>query len=327
MAGSVLVTGGAGYIGSHAVLELLDQGRRPVVLDDLSTGDRAAVPAEVALYEGSVADSGLVARVLRDEGVAAVMHFAASISAPESVADPAKYYRNNTCASLSLATSCVETRAPILFIFSSSAAVYGEPDVSPVPEEAAARPINPYGASKRMTEIMLADMALAHPSFRPLCLRYFNVAGADPEGRAGPRNPKGSNLIPQAVAAALGRRDALDICGDDYDTRDGTGERDYIHVSDLAAAHVAALDYLQRGGAELVINCGYGRGVTVLEVVSALEKLTGRPLPVRRAPRRPGDAASAVSDVRRLRSALDWRPRHDDLGAILGSALAWQERL
>jgi UDP-glucose 4-epimerase len=319
---AILVTGGAGYIGSHAVLALADAGREVVVLDNLTTGFRAAIPDGVALVEGDVADADLVARTLEAHRVGAVMHFAASISVPESVADPAKYYRNNTCASLSLARTCIAAGIE-RFIFSSSASVYGNPDVNPVPEDAATRPMSPYGSSKLMTERMLADLAFAHPRFEAVCLRYFNVAGADPAGRTGQRNPNAAGLVKLAIETALGRREVLEIFGDDYATRDGTCERDYIHVADLAAAHLAALRYLEGGGAGMIVNCGYGRGYTVLEVVAALEAVLGRTLEKRRAPRRPGDPDGYVSDTTRLRETLDWTPAHESLEDILRSALVW----
>lgn len=322
---SVLVTGGAGYIGSHAVLALRDAGRKVIVLDDLSTGVRDAVPEGVAFHRGSVADAMLVERIFADYEVTTVMHFAGSISVPESVAEPAKYYRNNTCASLSLAHACV--RAGVnRFIFSSTAAVYGAPSSSPVSEDAQTKPLSPYGSSKLMTESMLRDLAVARPGFEPVCLRYFNVAGADPEGRSGQRGPESIGLVRIAVEAALGQRPWLEIFGDDYDTRDGTGERDYIHVSDLAQAHLGALTYLEGGGHGITLNCGYGRGYTVLEVVAAFEALLGRTIPKRRSPRRPGDPASAVSDVRRLAATLDWAPRFASLETILASALNWQAK-
>jgi UDP-glucose 4-epimerase len=323
---SVLVTGGAGYIGSHAVLALRDAGRKVVVVDNLTTGAPESVPPGTPLHVAEAGDTAAMTELIRMHGVEAVMHFAGSISVPESVADPVKYYANNTVASLGLAKACLAAGVR-RFVFSSSAAVYGAPQTSPVPESAPTAPINPYGSSKLMTETMLFDLAAAELRFRPLCLRYFNVGGADPEGRAGQRNPAASGLIPLALDALMNVRPALDITGDDYPTRDGTGERDYIHVSDLAAAHVAALDYLEDGGAPAVLNCGYGRGATVREVVAVLESVAGRPLPVRCAPRRPGDAASVISDITRVAATLAWRPRHDSLEAILASALAWRERL
>jgi UDP-glucose 4-epimerase len=321
-AAAVLVTGGAGYIGSHAVFALLDAGREVIVLDDLSTGFAAAVPAGVDLHSGDVADAAFVGELLRSRPIGAVMHFAGSISVPESVSDPAKYYRNNTCASLSLAQACIAAGIDH-FIFSSTAAVYGNPEVNPAPEDAQTRPVSPYGSSKLMTEQILADLSAAHPAFRPVRLRYFNVAGADPAGRTGQRNADAAGLVKLAVETALGKRDTLEIFGDDYATRDGTCERDYIHVSDLAAAHVAALRYLEGGGPGVVLNCGYGQGYTVLELVAALERVLGRTLNKRRAGRRPGDPDRSVSDVTRLRATLDWTPRYDSLDLILRTALAW----
>ena len=323
---AVLVTGGAGYIGSHAVLALMDGGHTPVVLDNLSKGSREAVPKGVPLHVGDVADRDLVADVLRSHDIGAVMHFAASIIVPESVAEPELYYRNNTSAALSLIETCVQAGVGP-FIFSSTAAVYGAPETSPVAEEAPLAPISPYGASKAMVERMLQDVSLARPGFRPVCLRYFNVAGADPHGRAGQRTRNATHLIHLAIETALGLQPQLDIFGNDYPTRDGTCERDYIHVSDLAEAHVAALRYLEGGGAPTVLNCGYGRGFTVLEVVQRLEALIGRPLPVRASPRRPGDPYSVVADARKIGSVLGWKPAHDDLGKILASVLAWRQTL
>ncbi|MEO8813606.1 MAG: UDP-glucose 4-epimerase GalE [Caulobacteraceae bacterium] len=318
---AVLVTGGAGYIGSHMVMALIEAGRRVVVADDLSVGARAAIPQGVAFSQGNIGDPAFVSGLFARDEIGAVVHFAGSISGPESILDPAKYYANNTAASLVLARACI--RAGVgHFVFSSSAAIYGAAACSPIAETAPARPSTPYGASKLMTEVMLGHLAAASPAFRPICLRYFNVAGFDPEGKVADRAARPGGLIPLAVEVALGRREHLPIWGDDYDTRDGTGERDYVHVSDLARAHVLALNHLDAGGAPVTLNCGYGRGHTVLEVVAALEAILGRALPTRRAPRRIGDAASAVSDIGRLRATLDWRPRFDDLETILRSALA-----
>ncbi len=322
---TVLITGGAGYIGSHAVLALLDAGWRPVVIDDLSTGWRRLVPDGVPFVEGDVADTRLVEATLREHGCQAVMHFAGSIVVPESVADPLKYYRNNTAASRNLIEACVGTGIES-FIFSSTAAVYGEPDRVPVSEDAPTRPASPYGASKLMTEWMLRDTAAATP-LRYTALRYFNVAGADPEGRSGQPLEDASHLIKVACQAAVGLRDDMAVFGDDYDTPDGTCVRDFIHVSDLAIAHVAALDRLVGGGDSLVLNCGYGHGFSVRQVLDVLGDIIGGPITVRNAPRRPGDVSELISDSRRIRDILGWHPRYDDLATIVRTALEWEKRL
>ena len=322
----VLVTGGAGYIGAQAVLALLDAGDQPVVLDNLSTGVREAVPAAVPLVVGDVGDGALLAETIRRHGVTAVMHFAASIIVPESVRQPLRYYANNTCGALSLVRACVEAGIGP-FIFSSTAAVYGAPERSPIPEDAPIAPINPYGASKAMVERMLWDVAAATPGFRPMSLRYFNVAGADPAGRAGKRTRNPTHLVDLAVEAALGLRPMLDINGRDYPTRDGTCERDYVHVADLALAHVAALRRLEAGAEPVALNCGYGKSLSVLDVIAQLEAITGRPVPVRSADRRAGDAPVLVAEAGRIRQELGWAPAHDDLGEILASALAWRQSL
>lgn len=322
---TVLVTGGAGYIGSHTVLALLDQGYRPVVLDDLSTGVADAIPSGVTLRRGDVADASFVDEVLRDDRPAAIMHFAGSIVVPESVTDPGAYYANNTAASLNLARAAVRHGVG-QFIFSSTAAVYGEPGSNPVKETDPTAPISPYGWSKLMTEQILKDLSLAHTDFRPIALRYFNVGGADPAGRAGQRGREATHLIRAALDVALGRRSHLQVFGADYPTRDGTCERDFIHVSDLAAAHVSALRYLAAGGTPTTLNCGYGRGATVREVVAGLEAIIGRKLPTEEASRRPGDAPSVVADTSRLFSLLDWKPEVHALCEILRTALAWEER-
>ncbi len=322
----VLVTGGAGYIGSHAVLALQDAGYAAVVIDDLSTGARSAVPQGVPFHHGDIADRALVPRLLSDHAVEAVMHFAGSIAVGESVQAPLTYYRNNVAGSLALIESCIEAGVG-RFIFSSSAAVYGVPAVLPVDEDALIAPINPYGATKAMTERMLADAAVALPAFRPVCLRYFNVAGADPQGRAGQQGPQSTHLIRAAVEAALGHREHLEIYGRDYDTRDGTCERDYLHVTDLAEAHVAALRYLEGGGAASALNCGYGQGFTVLEVIAAVEAVIGRPLPVRASPRRPGDPPRLVASGDKIRQVLGWTPAHSNLHDMIQSALAWQAKI
>jgi UDP-glucose 4-epimerase len=322
---TVLVTGGAGYIGSHAVLALRDLGREVVVVDDLSNGDVAAIPEGVEFHRRDIADTDFVSALVRRRGVGLVMHLAASVSALESLQRPLDYHRNNTQASETLARACVEAGVRRL-IFSSSAAVYGESADAPLREDATPSPITPYGVSKLMTEAMLAELSASHPGFQAVSLRYFNVAGADPAGRAGRRGSVGASLVDRAVDAALGRG-PLDIWGADYDTRDGAGERDYIHVSDVADAHLAAMRYLQAGGRSVVLNCASGRGHTVLEVVAALEAILGRPIPCRAGPRRDGDVARAVGDVTRLAATLHWRPRFDDLDLILRSALAWRRCL
>lgn len=326
MTGTILVTGGAGYIGSHALLELLARGFKPVVLDDLSTGCRAAVPAGVELRVGDIGEDAFLEEVLTSHRPVGMMHFAGSIVVEESIRNPLKYYNNNTAKTLSLLNAWIRHGGGP-FIFSSTAAVYGQPPVQPVTEGAEKAPMSPYGASKWMSEVAIHDAALAHPEFRPICLRYFNVAGADPHGRTGQRGQQSTHLIRVAVETALGQRERLEVFGVDYDTRDGSCERDFIHVSDLAAAHVSALDYLLAGGSPAVFNCGYGRGYTVLEVVAALEHILGRSLPVTKAGRRPGDIPRLVSDSTSLRRELNWTPRYDDLGLILRSALSWQSNL
>lgn len=321
----VLVTGGAGYIGSHAVLELLAAGYEPVVIDDLSRGVRSKIPPNVPFFKGDVGANEFVTDIIRRHNITNIMHFAGSIIVPDSFENPVFYYRNNTTNSLALIDTCVACGVQ-RFVFSSSAAVYGVPkDDAPVSEDAATDPISPYGASKLMTEWMLRDACRAHPGFRAVCLRYFNVAGSDPQGRTGPAR-NATHLIRAAVDTALGLQPRLDIFGDDYPTRDGTCERDYIHVSDLAAAHQQALAYLEAGGDYTVVNCGYGRGATVREVVACLEHLTGKALPVEPAARRPGDAHSVIANVRRLETLFDWRPSHDSLEEILRSTLEWRTR-
>jgi len=323
---SILVTGGAGYIGSHAVLALLEAGYAVVVIDNLSTGFRWAVDRRAAFIEGGVENESLVRGVMELHGVCAVMHFAGSIIVPESVANPLKYYRNNTTASRSLIESAVACGVPH-FIFSSTAAVYGVPEQVPIPEAAEQRPINPYGMSKLMTETMLADTAAAH-HLNYCALRYFNVAGADPQGRCGQSMLGATHLIKVAVEAVLGKRDHVKIFGTDYDTPDGTGVRDYIHVSDLAAAHVVALEALMAAPARnLRLNCGYGSGYSVLEVLDMVEQVTNVRITRQTAPRRPGDPATLVADNRAILETLDWRPRHADLEQIVRDAFRWEMRL
>src|SRR6195952_2617169 len=303
----VLVTGGAGYIGSHAVLALKDAGWPVAVIDNLSTGFRFAIPEGVPLYEGDIADAGLLARIFAEQGTRAVMHFAGSIIVPESVENPLKYYRNNTANSRALIEAAVTAGVPH-FIFSSTAATYGVPEVSPVSEDAPKLPINPYGMSKLMTEIMLGDVARAHP-LNFCALRYFNVAGADPQARTGQSTAGATHLIKVAVEAALGKRAHVDVFGTDYATPDGTGVRDYIHVSDLAAAHVLALEALIAAPQQsLTMNCGYGRGFSVLEVLDAVDRATNARIERHLGPRRAGDPDSLISDNRRITATLPWVP-------------------
>lgn len=322
---SVLITGGAGYIGSHMAHALVDRGESVVVLDNLSTGVRDQVPAAARFVEGEVADQHLVGRVLKENGVGAVLHFAAATVVPDSVADPLRYYANNTVSSRNLLEACV-AHGIQHFIFSSTAAVYGETDAPTVDENAPTEPANPYGRSKLMTEWMLRDVAQAS-TLRYVALRYFNVAGADPSGRTGQSTPRATHLIKRACQAALGRAPALGIFGTDFPTADGTGVRDYIHVSDLVAAHALALEHLRAGGTSTKFNCGYGRGFSVREVVQAVERVTGQPLPVEELPRRPGDPAAVVADPSRIKSELAWRPQHDALDEIVRTAYAWERRL
>jgi UDP-glucose 4-epimerase len=322
----VLVTGGAGYIGSHAVLALLDAGWPVVVIDDLSTGFDWAVPKEAAFAKGDIADSALVAQLIGEHRIGAIMHFAGSIIVPESVENPLKYYLNNTVKSRALIESAVAGGVRH-FIFSSTAATYGIPAAVPVDEEARTEPINPYGWSKLMTERMLKDAAAAHP-LNHIALRYFNVAGADPRGRSGQSTEGATHLIKVAVEAAVGKRSGVDVFGTDFDTPDGTGVRDYIHVSDLAAAHVAALEQLiEEPQRSLTMNCGYGRGFSVLEVLDAVDRVTNLQIERRLAPRRAGDPPALVADNRRILQTLPWRPARDDLDTIVADALAWERRL
>jgi UDP-glucose 4-epimerase len=322
---TILVTGGAGYIGSHMVHELVDAGEPVVVLDNLSTGFRSLIPNSVPFVAGSTGDRDLVAKTLRQHGVTAIIHFAASIVVPDSVRDPLGYYRNNTMNTCALLEVAIEANIK-QFIFSSTAAVYGNAEQVPVREDAPTVPISPYGSSKLMSEIMLHDAGRAH-DLRFVILRYFNVAGADPNLRTGQSTPGATHLIKVASEAALGRRPKVEVYGTDYPTPDGTCVRDYIHVSDLARAHSAALGYLRRGGASATFNCGYGRGASVLEVLDAVRRASGREFPVEVAGGRPGDPASLVADVTRIRSMLKWRPQYDDLDAIVIHALAWEQQL
>ncbi len=320
----ILVTGGAGYIGSHVVLELLDAGHRVVVLDNLSTGFRRAVPRTVPLIVGDVGDELLVQRLCRAHGIEAIVHMAGSVVVPDSMTDPLGYYLNNTVKSRALIAAAIAAGVE-RFLFSSTAAVYGNPASNPVTEEAVLNPQSPYGTSKAMTELMLADAARAH-RFRYVALRYFNVAGADPQRRTGQSTRGATHLIKVACEAALGKRASMSVFGTDYATRDGSCIRDFIHVTDLARAHVAALGYLERSEPSVVLNCGYARGFSVLEVIAAVRKAAGRDFPVEMAGRRPGDIAEIVADSSKLRRLLAWTPRHADLDGIVSDALAWEAR-
>ncbi|MCJ2186561.1 UDP-glucose 4-epimerase GalE [Novosphingobium beihaiensis] len=322
----VLVTGGAGYIGSHAVLALKDAGWPVAVIDNLSTGFRFAIPEDVPLYEGDIEDADLLARIFAEQKIGAVMHFAGSIIVPESVENPLKYYHNNTAKSRALVDAAVKAGVKH-FIFSSTAATYGIPEVSPVTEDSPKAPINPYGMSKLMTEIMLGDVAKAHP-FNFCALRYFNVAGADPQARTGQSTAGATHLIKVAVEAALGKRSHVGVFGTDFDTPDGTGVRDYIHVSDLANAHVLALEALiENPDQSLTMNCGYGRGFSVLEVLDAVDRVTNRTIDRRMEGRRAGDPDSLISDNSRIKATVPWVPRYADLPTIVEHALAWERKL
>ena len=322
----VLVTGGAGYIGSHAVLALLDSGWSVVVIDDLSNGVREAVPDGVPFYHGSVAERVLVDSILDERGIGAIMHFAGSIVVPESVENPLKYYGNNTVATHNLISAAVDAGVKHI-LFSSTAAVYGAAERVPVEEEDPKIPINPYGASKLMTERMLEDASAAHP-FNYGALRYFNVAGADPQGRAGQMGKGSTHLIKVAVETAVGKRDHVAVFGTDYPTPDGTCIRDYIHVSDLAAAHVAALERLiEQPGENLVMNCGYGEGLSVLEVLDAVDRINGKPVNRVMEGRRAGDPPALVASNARLKQTLDWQPRYAGIDEIVTHALTWERSL
>ena len=322
---TILVTGGAGYIGSHMVHELVDAGEKVVALDNLVTGFDWAVAEGVPLIVGDTGDQPLVASLIAEHGVDAIIHFAASTVVPESVAQPLAYYRNNTVNSRALIETAVNGGVKH-FIFSSTAAVYGNPEHVPVKEDAPTVPMSPYGASKLMTETMLRDAGFAH-GLGYVVLRYFNVAGADPKLRTGQSTRNATHLIKVATEAAIGQRPKVDVFGTDYPTPDGTGIRDYIHVTDLARAHSDALRHLRAGGESLTLNCGYGHGFSVLEVIDAVKRVSGVHFRVETGPRRPGDPAQVVAAADRARALLGWRPQLDDLSAIVAHALAWQKKL
>ena len=322
---TVLVTGGAGYIGSHMVLALADAGEDVVVIDNLSTGFWWAVAPQAKLVEGDIGDADFLARLLAEYKFDAVVHFAGSIVVPDSVSDPLGYYLNNTVKSRTLLDSAVKAGIP-RFIFSSTAAVYGNPLAQPVFETAAPAPISPYGTSKLMTEWMLRDTHTAH-GLNYVALRYFNVAGADPKGRSGQSTPRATHLIKVACQTALGQRPSMDVFGTDYDTPDGTCLRDYIHVSDLISAHMDALSHLRRGGESGIFNCGYGKGYSVLEVLRAVEKAHGGPIKANRVACRAGDPAAIVAGADRVKTILGWKPKFNDLDTIVASALAWENHL
>jgi UDP-glucose 4-epimerase len=321
---TVLVTGGAGYIGSHMVYALVEAGEPVVVIDNLSTGFATAVPPGVPLLVGDAGDEALVSSAIAEHDVESVIHFAGSVVVPDSMRDPLGYYRNNTMTTRALLNAVIKNGVE-RFIFSSTAAVYGNPDQVPVPEAAPTRPLSPYGSSKLMTEIMLHDVAMAH-GMSYVVLRYFNVAGADPYARIGLATVGATHLLKIAVEAATGQRAKIDVYGTDYPTPDGSCIRDFIHVSDLAQAHRAALSYLRGGGQSVTLNCGYGRGYSVLETIEAVRGVSGRNFAVQYAARRPGDIMTMVADTRRIRGVLDWTPQYDDLATIATHALAWEEK-
>jgi UDP-glucose 4-epimerase len=321
---TILVTGGAGYIGSHVVRQLGEAGERIVVLDDLSTGFRQAV-LYGDLVIGNTGDSKVLTKLFESHDIDTVMHFAAHTVVPESISDPLKYYRNNTCASRTLLEHSLKAGVKHV-VFSSTAAVYGIPSDGQASEETPTTPINAYGLSKLMTEWMLRDVAAVNP-LRYVALRYFNVAGSDPLGRIGQATPKATLLTKVACEVVVGKREHVSIFGTDYPTPDGTGVRDYIHVEDLGDAHLKALAYLRRGGESTTLNCGYGRGYSVRELISMVERVAGHAISKREAPRRPGDPPTLIAQASRIRGTLGWQPRHDDLEKIVATSLAWERKL
>jgi UDP-glucose 4-epimerase len=322
---AVLVTGGAGYIGSHMVLALVDAGETAVVLDDLSSGFKKAVHPKAKLVVGDVSDEKLVTSIIKEHKIDAVIHFAAKIVVPDSVADPLGYYLANTVKTRAL-LAAVTGAGVKHFVFSSTAAVYGNPEENPVSEDAKLSPMSPYGTSKLISEWMLRDVSAAY-DFHYVALRYFNVAGADPEGRAGQSTKGATHLIKVACETAVGERNRMSVFGIDYPTPDGTCVRDYIHVSDLVSAHLAALQHLRAGGENLVLNCGYGRGYSVLEVIETVKRVSHKDFPVEMSPRRPGDPAAIVARADKIRAKLGWQPKLDDLSKIVTHALAWEMKL
>lgn len=322
--GTILVTGGAGYIGSHVVRQLGERGENVVILDNLSTGFRDAV-LHGTLVEGDTGDMALVASLLEQHQIDTVMHFAAHTIVPESVSNPLKYYRNNTANTRNL-LECCQNAGVKHFVFSSTAAVYGEPADPNITEASPTQPINPYGMSKLMSEIMLRDLAAACP-MRHVILRYFNVAGCDPQGRIGQSTAKATLLTKVAVEAAVGKRSQVSIFGTDYPTPDGTGIRDYIHVEDLASAHLRALDYLRKGGDSITLNAGYGHGYSVREVLDMVGKVNGKPLTIVEEGRRAGDPAALIAIAGKIRQVLGWQPEYDNLEEIVRSALQWERKL
>lgn len=322
---TILITGGAGYIGSHMALELLDNNENFVILDDLSTGQIKSVPTNIPFYKGDIADTDLVTQILQKHKIEAIIHFAGSIIVPESVKDPLKYYLNNTVKSRSLIQDAVNNNVKY-FIFSSTAAVYGMPQNIPVAETEPLNPISPYGTSKLMTELMLQDTAAAH-NLSFVALRYFNVAGADPKGRTGQSTPNATHLIKIASQAALGLRPDIQVFGTDYPTKDGTGIRDYIHVSDLSKAHRLALNYLRNNGVSKIINCGYNKGYSVLDIIRTMKEVSGVDIKIKETKRRAGDPAELIAETTNIRNTLKWVPEFDNLDLIIKHALAWEQKL